>query len=294
VIALRTRPSIRAPNRPPTWLFAPIVAVALASTACGSTTPTTSSPPGSAAAPSGTPATAASSPAFAPSAAVATGSAPASPGTGPSAGPGASIDPANFVGTIDNPWFPLIPGTVLTYRGIKDGEVADETFTVTKTTKVVAGVTCVTVHDELKLGGDLAETTDDWYVQDRDGNVWYFGEATQELEGGKVVSTEGSWEGGVDGAEPGIYMPANPVVGQSGLQEFYAGQAEDHFVVLLTNTKVKVPLGSFSGVLLIAEWTPLEPDVLSEKVYVKGTGVVREVDVAGGDEKLELTKIVRP
>ena len=141
---------------------------------------------------------------------------------------------------------------------------------------------------------DLAETTDDWYVQDRDGNVWYFGEATKELDGGKVVSTEGSWEGGVDGAEPGIYMPANPVVGQSALQEFYAGQAEDHFVVLLTSTKVKVPLGSFSGALMTAEWTPLEPDVLSEKFYVKGTGQVREVDVAGGDERLELTKIVRP
>src|SRR5439155_26018588 len=125
-------------------------------------------------------------------------------------------------------------------------------------------------------------------------NVWYFGEATKELDGGKVVSTEGSWEGGVDGAEPGIYMPAHPAVGQSGLQEFYAGQAEDHFVVLLTNATVKVPLGSFSGALLTAEWTPLEPGVLSEKFYVKGTGDVREADVAGGDEKLELTKVVRP
>ena len=284
--------STGSPNRRP-WLLALIAAVALSVTACGSTTPTTSPQPGSAAAPSGTPATASSSPGSAPSAAVSSGPAPSSQSGGPS-GPGASIDPANFVGAIDNPWFPLIPGTVLTYRGIKDGEVADETFTVTKQTKVVAGVTCVVVHDELKLGGELAETTDDWYVQDRDGNVWYFGEATQELEGGKVVTTEGSWEGGVDGAEPGIYMPANPAIGQSAIQEFYAGQAEDHFVVLLTSTKVKVPLGSFSGALLTAEWTPLEPDVLSEKFYVKGTGEVREVDVAGGDEKLELTKIVRP
>jgi hypothetical protein len=271
-------------------LLALIVAVAVLATACGSTTPTTSPEAGSAGTPSSAPPIAAPSVGSGPSASPA----PSSQGPGPSAGPGASIDPANFVGTIDNPWFPLIPGTVLTYRGIKDGEVADETFTVTTKTKVVAGVTCVDVHDELKLGGDLAETTDGWYVQDRDGNVWYFGEATQELEGGKVVNTEGSWEGGVDGAEPGIYMPAHPTVGQSAIQEFYAGQAEDHFVVLVTNTKVKVPLGSFSGVLLTAEWTPLEPDVLSEKFYVRGTGEVREVDVAGGDEKLELTKIVRP
>jgi hypothetical protein len=287
VTALVTRPT-RPPNRR-SWLFALTAAAAVFAFACGSTAPTTP-PPGSAGAPSSAPTIAAPSVGSGPSASPA----PASQGAGPSVGPSASIDPANFVGTIDNPWFPLIPGTVLTYRGIKDGEIADETFTVTKQTKVVAGVTCVVVHDELKLGGDLAETTDDWYVQDRDGNVWYFGEATQELEGGKVVNTEGSWEGGVDGAEPGIYMPAHPAIGQSAIQEFYADQAEDHFVVLLTNTKVKVPLGSFSDVLLTAEWTPLEPDVLSEKFYVKGTGEVREVDVAGGDEKLELTKVARP
>jgi hypothetical protein len=183
---------------------------------------------------------------------------------------------------------------VLTYRGIKDGETAVDTFTVTTDTKVVAGVTCVVVKDELTLGGDLAETTEDWYVQDRDGNVWYFGEATQELDGGKVVSTEGSWETGVDGALPGIFMPARPEVGQSGVQEIYPGQAEDRYVVLLTDAKVRMPAGSFSGALLTAEWTPLEPDVLSEKAYVKGTGEVSEADVAGGDEKLELVKIVRP
>ena len=293
MIASPLTPPTRRSSRRRSLLFALVAGVALLATGCGSTTPTTS-PPGSVSTPSSAPTIAAPSVGSGPSAPAATGSAPASQGTGPSAGPGASIDPANFVATIDNPWFPLIPGTVLTYRGIKDGEVADETFTVTTKTKVVAGVTCVVVHDELKLGGELAETTDDWYVQDRDGNVWYFGEATQELEGGKVVSTEGSWEGGVNGAEPGIYMPAHPTVGQSFIQEFYAGQAEDHFVVLLTSTKVKVPLGSFSGVLLTAEWTPLEPDVLSEKFYVKGTGEVREVDVAGGDEKLDLTKVVRP
>jgi len=291
VIALPARPSICPPNRWSAWLLALIAALA---TACGSTTPTTSPQPSSAGVPSVEPTTAPSIPASGPSALVPSGPPPASQGAGAPAGPGASIDPANFVSTIDNPWFPLIPGTILTYRGVKDGEVADETFTVTKATKVVAGVTCVVVHDELKLAGDLAETTDDWYAQDRDGNVWYFGEATKELEGGKVVSSEGSWQGGVDGAEPGIYMPAHPAIGQSALQEFYAGQAEDHFVVLLTSTKVKVPFGSFSDALLTAEWTPLEPGVLSEKFYVKGTGEVREADVAGGDEKLELTKVVRP
>jgi len=212
-----------------------------------------------------------------------------------SASPVAAIDPANFVSTIDNPWFPLLPGTVLTYHGTRDGEAAVDTVTVTSDTKVIDGVPTVVVHDELTLGGRLAEQTDDFYVQDRDGNVWYFGEATAELDdAGKVVSTEGSWQTGVDGAAPGIFMPANPEVGFSSPQEFYSGHAEDHFVVLLTNHAVKVPAGAFSGALLTAEWTPLEPGILSEKAYVKGTGEVSEADVVGGAEKLELTKVVRP
>jgi hypothetical protein len=192
--------------------------------------------------------------------------------------------------TVDNPWFPLKSGSVLTYRGIKDGQVALDKVTVPGDTVVVAGVPCLVVHDDLTIDGQLAEQTDDWYTQDRAGNVWYFGEDTKELEDGKVTSTEGSWAAGVDGAQPGIFMPAEPHVGTSGLQEFLAGQAEDRFVVLLTDSKVKVPAGSWTDALLTAEWTRLEPDVLTEKSYVRGLGEVREVDVAGGDEKLELVK----
>ena len=204
--------------------------------------------------------------------------------------PAPSIDPANFVPTIDNGWLPFIPGTSWTYQGLKDGEKAIDVVTVTHATKVIAGVTCVVVHDELKVAGQLAETTDDYYAQDRDGNVWYFGEATQELEGGKVTSTEGSWETSVDGAVPGLFMPANPEIGYSGLQEFYAGHAEDRFVVLLTGQKVKVPAGSYSDVMITGEWTRLEPNVLTEKAYAKGIGEIREADVAGGNEKQELVR----
>jgi hypothetical protein len=286
IVSLTTPTAARPPGRQLTWL---VPLLALFASACGSTTPTAAQTvrpaPGSAGPPS-IPASAS------PASISASGPPPGSPGS--SAGSASSPDPANFVAVVDNPWFPLIPGTVFTYRGTKDGQAAVDTFTVTSDTKVVAGVTCTVVHDQLTLDGALAETTDDWYVQDRDGNVWYFGEATQELEAGKVVNTEGSWETGVDGAQPGIFMPAQPVVGLSGVQEIYPGQAEDHFVVLVTNAKVKVPLGSFSDALLTAEWTPLEPDVLSEKTYVKGTGEVREADVAGGDETLELVKVVKP
>jgi hypothetical protein len=206
-----------------------------------------------------------------------------------------SIDPSNFVATVSNPWFPLTPGMKLTYKGIKDGEDAVDVFEVTDETKVVAGVTCVVIHDSLTLGGILHERTEDWYVQDRDGNVWYFGEATAELDdAGKVASTDGSWTAGEDGATPGIYMPADPQVGQSMQQEFYPGQAEDHFVVLLTSGNVKVPAGTYKDALLTAEWTPLEPDVLGEKFYAKGIGLVKEFDVAGGQETLALTKVEGP
>jgi len=199
------------------------------------------------------------------------------------------------VAEITNPWFPLRPGTSWTYRGVKDGKAGVDTMTVTHDTKIVGGVPTLVVHDELVQGGKVRERTDDYYVQDQAGNVWYFGEDTAELDNdGKVTTTDGSWRTGVDGAMPGIIMPADPQVGVGGPQEIYPGQAEDHYVVLLTNAKVKVPAGSFAGALITAEWTPLEPDVLSEKVYAKGIGEVREADVKGGDETFELTRVRLP
>jgi hypothetical protein len=228
---------------------------------------------------------------------TATAVASASPSS--SAAPSASVpvwmDPANFTTTIDNPWLPLIPGTVMTYHGTKDGEPAVETFTVTSKTKVINGVTCVVIDDRLKLSGVLEEKTFDYYVQDLGGNVWYFGEDTQELnEQGKVVSTEGTWHAGVDGAIPGIFMPAEPKVGDTFQQEYYKGHAEDLFQVLDLSASVKVPFGSFSNALLTKEWTPLEPNVLDNKFYVRGVGEVKEASVKGPVERLELIKVVKP
>jgi hypothetical protein len=231
-------------------------------------------------------------------------SAGASQSAGPSESAGASagatgsvpqFDPANFVATVDNPWFPLIPGTTFTYRGSKDGERAQNVFQVTRQTKTILGVTTTVVHDTLTINDEKAEETDDWYAQDKDGNVWYLGEATKEFdEIGKVISTEGSWEAGVDGAVAGIYMPADPQVGQSFAQEFYAGHAEDHFVVLLRNAQVKVAYGSFRGALLTAEWTPLEPQALGQKFYAKGVGQVMERSLAGESERMELVALRKP
>jgi hypothetical protein len=205
------------------------------------------------------------------------------------------IDPANFTATVDNPWLPFVPGSVFTYTGTKDGKAAVDVVTVTAKTAVIDGVTCVLIEDRLKLNGVLEEETVDYYTQDLAGNVWYFGEDTKELDAkGRVTSREGTWHAGVDGAVPGVFMEADPVIGNAYLQEFYKGHAEDHYRVKSLTESVTVPAGAYTGVLLTEEWTPLEPDVLDNKYYVKGIGEVREVAVKGPREELKLVKVEHP
>jgi hypothetical protein len=130
----------------------------------------------------------------------------------------------------------------------------------------------------------LRESTRDWYAQDADGNVWYFGEDTKEYEGGEVTSTAGSWEAGVDGAVPGIIMKADPKVGDVYQQEYLAGEAEDMAEVLEMDASVEVPYSSFNHVIKTKEWTPLEPGVVEEKYYAPGMGLVLTKQVEGGSE----------
>ena len=204
---------------------------------------------------------------------------------------GTPMPPASsFSAHVDNPWFPLRPGTRYRYTGVKDGIPSRDIVTVTHETRTITGVPCVAVHDRLYLRGGLEERTTDWYSQDAKGNVWYFGENTAELDRqSNFTNTSGTWRAGVDGAKAGIYMPAIPHVGQSGLQEYYKGQAEDHFkVVSLFGTVVgwKTRTG-----LLTEEWTPLEPRVLDHKMYVRGIGTVLEQTEKGGNERNELVSI---
>ena len=195
---------------------------------------------------------------------------------------------------VTNPWFPLRPGTTYVYTGVRDGQPSRDLVTVTRSTKVIQGVRCTAVSDRLYVRGRLFERTTDWYAQDRRGTVWYFGERTAELDAnGHVTSTEGSWQSGVDGAKAGIYMPAHPRVGQSFRQELYAGHAEDHFRVLSLNASVNVPYISSRHALLTEEWTPLEPDVLDHKLYVRGIGTVQEQTVKGGSERNVLVAVRR-
>jgi hypothetical protein len=203
--------------------------------------------------------------------------------------------PGNFVRRIDNPWFPLIPGTTFVYRGVKDRKTARDVYSVTSAAKTIQGVRCTAVRDRLYLAGRLEERTTDWYAQDRRGNVWYFGESTAELDkSGRVTSTEGSWQAGRDGAQAGIYMTALPRVGQVRRQEYYKGHAEDHFAVLTLRASVSVPYVRSSRALLTKEWTPLEPATLDHKYYVRGIGQVKEIAVKGPTERAELVSLRRP
>ncbi len=228
---------------------------------------------------------------------AAVASSPKSPGTVASAtasGYRPVIDPANFGSTIDNPYFPLKPGTTFVYEGVKDGDSQRDEVVVTDRTKVVLGIPCVVVEDTSTHDGTLLEKTEDWYTQDAEGNVWYFGEDTAEYENGKVASTEGSWQAGVDGAQPGIVMPAHPNVTDSFRQEYYPGQAEDTFWIVSLAQSVTVPFGHFDDALLSLEFTRLEPKVIDEKEYVRGVGLVRESAAAGPKEVAELVSVTRP
>lgn len=209
-------------------------------------------------------------------------------GAGPN-GP-RSISTADFVGRVDNPYFPLRPGTTFRYRGTKDGKPTIDIFRIVNRKRRILGVPCTVVKDRLFEAGKLAERTTDWYAQDRQRRVWYFGESTAELNpAGTVTSTEGSWQTGVRSARPGIFMPAAPRPGQSFRQEYLKGQAEDHFRVIGLHAPVTVPSGSYPQALLTREWTPLEPGVIDHKYYVRGVGEVSEETAKG---PLEISRLV--
>jgi len=200
------------------------------------------------------------------------------------------INPSDFVAVIDNPYFPLVPGTTFIYEGqISQGLEHDEFF-VTHKTKLILGVTCIEVRDTVKVNGELTEDTLDWFAQDKAGNVWYFGENTHELVGGLITTIDGTFTGGVDGAKPGIVMEAHPAIGDFYRQEFDLGNAEDFAEVVSLTESVTVPFGSFTNCLKTRETTPLETDLLEHKFYAPGIGNVSTVDANTG-EKVELIQI---
>ena len=200
----------------------------------------------------------------------------------------------DFVRTIDNPWFPLKPGTVLTYKGEDEGTPARDVLRVTHRTKRIQGIRATVIDDRVYEKGRLVERTHDYYAQDGSGNVWYLGEDTATLKpNGQVESREGSFRAGRDGAQAGIFMPADPTAGESGWQEYYVGHAQDRYTILGLHIKVRTPAVRSRRAMLVRETTPLEPDVVDHKVYVRGIGTVRERTVKGGNERYELVSVRR-
>ena len=201
------------------------------------------------------------------------------------------IDPANFVEGVDNVFFPLEPGTLTIYEGEDDGEPEYIEVYVMHETYEVMGIPCVVVRDTVWEDGELVEDTFDWYAQDVEGNVWYMGEDSTEYEDGEAVSQAGSWEAGVDGALPGIIMYADPQAGDAYYQEYYAGEAEDEAEVVDVAALAELEYGDFENLLVIKEWTELDPGVVELKYYAEGIGVVLEEKVEGGEGRVELLSI---
>ena len=202
------------------------------------------------------------------------------------------IDPDDFVRRVDNKYFPLKPGTTFIYEGESEGVPTREEMNVTRNTKEILGVETTVVHVQTFEGGVLIEDTFDWYAQDKDGNVWYFGEDTKELDAnGNVISTEGSWEAGVNGAEAGIIMLADPKKGTRYQQELAPDVAEDMAQVVGFEDGVCVAYGCFDNVLVTKEWTPLDKGVVENKYYAEDVGFIFGIMTKGGDEQLELVDI---
>jgi len=209
------------------------------------------------------------------------------------AAPPPPLPPAReFVRTIDNPWFPLKPGTVLTYTGEDEGTPARDVLRVTHRTKRIQGIRAAVIDDRVYQHGRVTERTQDYYAQDGKGNVWYLGEDTATLKpDGRIESREGSFRAGRDGAQGGIFMPAHPRPGAGGWQEYYVGHAQDRYRILDLHTKVRTPAVAARDAMLVRETTPLEPGVVDHKIYVRGIGTVREETVQGGDERFELASV---
>ena len=207
----------------------------------------------------------------------------------------AAMSPGDFSTKIDNPYFPMRVGSRWVYRET-DGDGARQRVVVkvTNRTKLIAnGVRARVVSDVVTERGKLVEKTEDWYAQDRRGNVWYLGEHTRAYENGRFVSTEGSFEAGVDGARAGIAMPAHPRRGMSYRQEYYKGHAEDRAIVYGTREQAQVPFGHFRRVLMTKDLNPLEPKLVEFKFYARGVGPVLAITTSGGGDREELIRYTR-
>jgi hypothetical protein len=204
------------------------------------------------------------------------------------------LDPADFTVDITNQWWPMEVGDRWVFDETEGHTVQRVEVTVLDETRTIGnGVEARVVHDLVTEDGATVEDTLDFYAQDADGNVWYLGEETAEYENEQVVSTEGSWEAGVDGAQPGILLPSDPEPGDAYRQEYLADEAEDSGFVLSVDEQVQVPTGMYTGTLMTRDTTPLEPDLVELKFYAPGVGPVMEVAISGGTAREVLVESTR-
>jgi hypothetical protein len=207
------------------------------------------------------------------------------------------LRPEDFTTRIDNPYRPIRPGDRSVFRVTDSGGLSERSVvTVSDDTRLIAnGITARVVYTVVREKGELIEDNRGWYAQDERGNVWYLGELAREFENGEVSSTKGSWEAGIDGAQPGVVMPARPKLGLAYRQEYAEGVAQDRASVFSLRERVEVPFRRFgSGVLLTKETSPLDPrGFLDYKFYAKGVGPVLGLEVSGGSDREELVSFKR-
>jgi hypothetical protein len=275
IICTRKDHIMRQPPRSAVFPLALLLLVSSPLAACGSNEPSPGTPGSAAPATSSTQVSATFVPVI-------------DPGDGGAYSP--QLDPAEFVDAIDNPFLPMPVGAHWRYEGESEGEIETVDITVTGDRKTILGISAFVVRDTVTIGGQLVEDTYDWFAQDQAGNVWYLGEEVKDYENGQVVSTAGSWEAGVDGALPGIVMPAIPVTNDVYRQEFYAGEAEDMMEIIDVGATLTVRAGAFDDVVMTRDWTPLDPGTVEEKAYARGVGKIREAKTVGGNSYAELVE----
>ena len=212
------------------------------------------------------------------------------------------VAPANFVGCapVTNPFYPLEPGTTYTYQGESEGVPTSNITEVTCSTRVIpiegGGIVTTTIVRDRAFEGSspavLVEETFDYFATDCDGNVWYFGEDSTEFPSG---STAGSWLAGVNDADAGFIMLANPQVGNRYFQEFAPKVAVDLAKVISLDGSACVPYQTpdfcSDELLVTKETSQLDPAVVENKYYASGIGFIRAEMVKGGEEHTELVNV---
>jgi hypothetical protein len=201
------------------------------------------------------------------------------------------LNPADFVSRIDHPYWPMSPGSKWVFTEPDSRERIE--ITVTDRKKTILGIEAIVVRDVVTADGELVEDTFDWFAQDKDGNLWYLGEDTTEFENGKPATKAGSWEAGKNGAQAGIFLPADPEVGMRYRQEYLKGEAEDAAEIMSLDELVEIRSRRYKGVLMTKDWTPLQPKILEHKFYAKGVGPVLILGLSGGNAREELTHFTK-